>query len=357
MTTGPAHSQYTTAQRPATTLWAPRVRYDLEVLAQLDDLGAHLILCHRDTPGKKPKSPVWSRHDIRHPTLEEVAEHIRLGGYVGITPQSISCSALDVDEGDPRALIDHHPPLAVVGSRLPGRCHIWYRDPQDRGHGGPFRAWGCAGDWRSGGTGYLVLWEQAAETLVAALTTAPPYHVDFPSHLIDTGEPAPPDDKRDGSPPPKIRPPESLRPGCRNRGIFHLVSAWAYPQPRGGGDMHGKATWRQSVTEYAMEMAARIPDRSDFPDSEVRTIAWSIANWTWNHPDFGRTSGKVDHHTQSRRGVKSGRSRRAATSERDTWIRQLVVEGHSQRHIAMTVGVSQATVSRVLRRPPVAPPP
>ena len=302
---------------------------------------------------------MWGRYDVRRPTLAEIIEHIRLGGYVGITPQSIGCSTLDVDEGDPRDLIEHHPPLAVTASRLPGRCHIWYRDPEDRGNGGPFRAWGCAGDWRSGGTGYVILWEQAAPTLVAALATPPPHQADFPIHLIDTREPAhpelQPEDKRDSSP-PEMLPPESLYPGCRNRGTFRLVSAWAYPQPRGGEDGHGKAVWQQSLTQYALEIAARIPDRSDFPDSEVRTIARSIADWTWSHPDFGRAGGPVDHDTQSRRGVQSGRSRRAATAERDTRIKQLAAEGHPQRHIAQTEGVTQSTVSRILcRRAPTPP--
>ena len=63
----------------------------------------------------------------------------------------------------------------------------------------------------------------------------------------------------------------------------------------------------------------------------------------WYTPDEASEYGR-------RRGIKSGKARRAKVQERDETIRYMAHHGMSQREIAKHFGLSQNAVGNVLRR-------
>ena len=62
-------------------------------LETITEIGGHLILVKRGL-----KEPVWSKWQKRKPSLDVVLAH---DGRIGLIPNSIGATALDVDHGDP----------------------------------------------------------------------------------------------------------------------------------------------------------------------------------------------------------------------------------------------------------------
>ena len=93
--------------------------------------------------------------------------------------------------------------------------------------------------------------------------------------------------------------------------------------------------------------AARLPTRRNFPDSEVRKIARSVANWTWGR-HFQRPA--PDSREKRMLQLIGAESRRARNSGRDSRIVALHAAGLSYRAIGEAADVNKATAYRVVKR-------
>ena len=122
-----------------------------DALSGLHNAGGHFVLAHDD------KSPVWQRWQKRRPGLDLILAH---DGPVGLIPWSLRQSALDVDEGDPSALLADHPARVAIPSRRDGGTHLYYDDDTPR-HNADFSYRGVSGQVR-GANGYLIVWNAIA---------------------------------------------------------------------------------------------------------------------------------------------------------------------------------------------------
>ena len=258
------------------------VKRNSDPITYLYDQGAHFVLC-------EGKRPIWPRWQIRRPPADVVLAH---DGNVGIMPASIDATALDVDRGDPTELLAHHPAWTNLPSRRRGGHHVYYQDgtPRDNAR---WEAYDCAGEVRSG-RGFLVLWQQGAAKLAAAVR-AGPSGVRFPADLplfaaagmVLPVSYAPAATRRDV---------EAFRPRCLGR----LEEVW--PGPRGGHGWPGRNAALFDVTRWLAYAAwwerdraglagwhALVLDRANrnnqrFPvplpeEREVRRTAYSISTW------------------------------------------------------------------------------
>ena len=304
-------------------------------VAYLYDRGGHYVLCH----GKRP---IWSRWQRRRPGLDTVLAH---AGPLGIVPWSLGTSALDVDDGDVGELIVATAPLVTLQS--PRGKHCYYEDHRGRGNK-RWQRFGCRGEVRSA-RGFLRLYEGGADRLASALRTTPAGSTAFPADLFDAaGVDLPRTLPVERARAFKVRVPddlpalETVREGGRNVALFDHVRFWAYVQDKGVN----LDSWSARVRRIAAQCNARFPD--PLPDDEVRRLAWSIASWTW------AGGGPVDHSpaAQRRRGLKSGKVRRAKVADRDAAILEDRTAGMTMRAIAHKHRVGKSTVHRVLSREP-----
>ena len=305
----------------------------LEAVAFLHDRGAHFVLCD----GKRA---IWRGWQRRRPSLGLVLKH---GREIGLIPYSVGASALDIDYGDIGDLIEAKPPLVTVAS--PRGAHAYYEDITPRGNE-RWQAFGCQGEVRSA-RGYLRLYEGGAERLASAIRTTPSGTAPFPTDLFEVaGVEAPRRLPVEAPRVFRVQTPDDLpdlaavRPGGRNNALFDHVRFWAYPQDK-GTDLD---SWSARVRRIAAQLNACIPE--PLPDGETCKIAWSVASWTW------AGGGPMDHTpaTQRRRGLQSGRVRRAATRARDREMANMRDNGASWRKIGAAFGVSHMTAKHAVER-------
>ena len=302
--------------------------------ARIYDVGGHFVLC---APSKRP---IWRGWNRLRPTADVAALHRAEDGPVGIVPWSLHSTALDVDHGDPRALLEQFAAWADLPSRR-GR-HAYYDDDEPRANA-TWAALGCRGDIR-GAKGYLVLHADGCERLADALARRVPGARPFPRDLFDLGlgDPA-----GASAPVPTLRGPLPVRagavvdlhldrvwPGARHNAHFDQVRWWAYAQAR-GDDLRA---WCARVESYALRQNERFP--VPVPEADARATARSVATWVWSG------GGSFDHGyvAQARRGTASGKVRRYLTRERDRWIVARLDAGESQRSVARAFGVNRFTV-------------
>ena len=265
-------------------------------------------------------------------------------------PASIGTSALDVDHGDPRQLLAHHPAWVVLPSRRPGGRHLYYRDNNPR-RNSKWDEFGCRGEVRSG-SGYLVLWHDGAERLAEELQANRPGGR-FPADLFEAVGVTLPTLYAPRERGPAVTAPgavvlpmlEVVQEGDRNDALFDTVRYWAYTQER-GDDLE---RWADRVRAYATAHNRRFPDPLTVDEhgrDEVRRIAWNVASWTWSG------GGPFDHSPAAQRRAQEfqARSRRRENADRDLAILQDHVDGYSQRAIAKRHGVSRRAVRNVLER-------
>ena len=311
-----------------------------EALTYLYDTGGWFVLC----AGKKPVWGVrWNRH---RPDLDLVLAH---GSQVGLIPNSIRTSALDVDFGNIGELVEVAPPVATLKS--PKGHHCYYRDDVQRGNT-RWQACGCRGEVRSG-RGYLRLYEGGAQTLACALRMQPEDEGWWPENLFELAGvnlpmQMPPVSEAEflsaASTAAEARTRWDLRKvhvGCRNVAVFDELRFWAYVEPRGGSVQ----LWHAKVGRRAFELASQLP--VPLPDREVKQTAYSVSSWVW------AGGGPIDHSppAQSRRGVKSGKVRREQVRERDAAVRGLVLDEHATyREAGSVAGVSKSQVGRIVQR-------
>ena len=133
-------------------------------IAALYARGGHLVKCgyHGNI---KAAYPGWQTHLV----LRDALEHMEHGHQLGLIPWSLGLSVLDVDEGAAMKVGLAFPPLVTIPTLTDGHAHLYYRDSAPRSN----RKWellGCSGEVRSA-SGYVVLWNDAAERLEDALAT------------------------------------------------------------------------------------------------------------------------------------------------------------------------------------------
>ncbi len=321
-----------------------------QALQTIYHAGGHFVLC------LEGKRPVWKSWQKLRPGLDVVLAH---EGPLGLKPWSISTSALDVDTGDPGELMQAWPPMAVLNSRRSGGKHLYYADTEGRGNG-HFEVYGCAGEIRSA-KGYLILWHDGAGRLADALVDPIARSRRWPRDLFElAGLPAVTVSGAVKTPTYSYKPSdqsrqtwaaaaaavelETIKRGLRNLKLFDAVRFWAYSVPR-GQDLNA---WTRRVRVHALEQNGRFPE--PLGESEVKQTAYSISTWCWSG---GGAKWHFDHSSaaQRRRGVKSGKVRRARNRARDTTWRAAHAAGQSMRLIAKEYGVEPSTVFRVLREP------
>lgn len=242
-----------------------------------------------------------------------------------------------------------------------GGAHAYYQDDTPRGNQ-EWQAFGCRGEVRSA-RGYLRLYEGGAERLASALQFTPPGIAPFPADLFEAmGVEAPripsveeprvssieaPRMPSDEAPytlrattPDDLPDLATVFPGGRNNALFGHVRYWAYAQDR-GADLND---WAVRVGRIASQFNESLP--VPLPAKEVSKLARSVASWAW------ACGGPMDHtpEAQRRRGLKSGRVRRAARRKRDRAIVEAVEAGQSMCSVADDYGLSPSTVMRIVRR-------
>ena len=136
---------------------------------------------------------------------------------------------------------------------------------------------------------------------------------------------------------------ETIKRGLRNVKLFDAVRFWAYSVPR-GQDLEA---WTRRVRVHALEQNRCFPEPLDA--SEVKATAYSISTWCWSG---GGARWHFDHSSaaQRRRGLKSGKVRRARNAERDAAIVAAVEAGHSMRSVAREWGLSDYAVRHICSR-------
>ena len=305
-----------------------------EAYKVLSYAGAHYVLA---TEAKRPIWPAWQR---RRPLLEQVLSH---DGPVGLIPWSIRSTALDVDQGDPAALIEEFPPRVNLPSLQSGRRHLYYNDTEPR-HNARFSHRGVSGDLRSA-HGYLILWRESVVDFLAQWVRGPvsPFPrdlFDWAGVTVDSGPIGPP--LANPGPSNEDAPLDlsAVPIGRRNSALFDALRFWAYAQYRG----KDAAAW--DVRVLARARAANALLATPLPAREVQLTAYSVSTWTY------AGHGPVDHRAplQALRGVRSGKARRKARADRDSQLLDDVMSGITYAQIARELGISSKQVSRIVRR-------
>ena len=84
----------------------------------------------------------------RQLSLDDLLEHLKRRGRLGIEPRSIGAVVVDIDDGDPDRFTQAFSPLSLCKSKTEGRCHAYYRHEGFRVSPQPFDApvFGIKGD-------------------------------------------------------------------------------------------------------------------------------------------------------------------------------------------------------------------
>lgn len=137
----------------------------------------------------------------------------------------------------------------------------------------------------------------------------------------------------------------------RNCTVFDTVREWAYKAIKDYWRPGGLSEWKKALKIESDAINGTFPQ--PLPESEIRSIAESIASWTWKRiTPQGRQALIARTHTpeaQAERGRKSGQSRKQARAEDRAKAREMAKQGLSQKLIAETFGVTQSAVSKWLQ--------
>ena len=311
-------------------------------LETITEVGGHLILVKRGL-----KEPVWSKWEKRKPSLDVVLAH---DGRIGLIPNSIGATALDVDHGDPSELPT--PWTSYRTQRRDGE-HLYYGDDEKRGNQN-WQAAGCSGQVRSA-KGYLILHNGGADHISRAIRSGRQIsRFPFPAELIELHEAEliVPTVRQLHAVEPHgkaSRRLEGVYPGARNESLFLVVRLWSYKQRR-GSDL---GAWCRRVLDFTLECNNRLP--MPLGEREAAATAYSVSTWVWsamNEVIPAKGNGPLNHTSlaQSWRGTWSGESRRRKTHERDRTIIQAVKSGRSLRDVGREHRLTAAAVLWIVRR-------
>ena len=292
---------------------------DDKAVNSLIESGADLIRLRHDKAPQEPRHwPAYQR------SSHDLLDH---DGLLGLLPESIGCTVLDVDIGDASRLVASFPPLSSTKSRRLDGSHLYYRHRRPI----PNQAWcapvfGAGGDIKSRRAGYVVLW--SASRLVRDL------ELDRPAATMEDVQAA----LVVGTP---QGPPASLQGPERD------ANAETVPTPQG---RHNHVLQRliaarcdgmdpASIRRYAVHLWRSLP-AGDHPFTWAEVAC--IADWVGRH--------RWDSVTQRQRGIRSGIARRTRTASRDRQIADSLAAGLSIRGTARKLGVTPRTVQWVRER-------
>ena len=337
-----------------------------QVLTTLLDGGAHLLLCR---PDKSPLERSGWQKPGRGRSLAQALRHMESGGLLGLIPNSVGRLVLDMDAGDPRALVAAHPPAAEIPTRRPGGLHLVYDLPgrPEMRRPGHWFGHGAYGQTRCEDA-YVILW--APDAVADALQL--PHGAHPAPECLLLGPPAtdeavalglidPPKRKAGadaGKGPKRPRttgPARTRRDSGANGALFDLVRTWAYPKvgtARATGD---RAAWMDATIRQAEATNADFVDPLGLGD--VAAIGYSVALWTWER--YTGTGGANvyathDSDTQRRRALRlhygDGGDRALRWHERrNAAICADAAAGMSPDHLAEKYRLHRTTVWRILQ--------
>ena len=322
-------------------------------LADLHEVGAHLILCD----GKVPL-PGYQWRDRRR-TVDEITSH---SGQIGIRPASLGATVADLDRGEAAALPE---PFASYSTPSGGR-HLWYGDREPRANA-RWNAAGAAGDIRSG-AGYVIAWGPAPELIRDGLESrnlclfdpelfrcAPrPGRESVPAPR--TGPPAETLDELIGDDcdmasffedEPAITAAHAERlsatyPRSRHTTLFEVLTAHCHALRADGGTLR-----RRELARYARDCNQAMPHPIGTvvgdPAGELVGLVEEVFGW-WREVSW-------DSDVQRERALRQGAQRRKSIAGRDAEIaRAVLVAGESRRSVARRYGLSEGTVRKTLNR-------
>ena len=270
----------------------------LRSLQTIIESGGHFVLVKRGE-----KRPVWSRWQDRKPSTDVLLSH---GGRLGLIPASIGCTALDVDQGDPR---DLPRPVAQYRTQRQRGAHLYYGDHERRGN----RDWsglGCSGEIRSA-KGYCILHGDGLHRVAKAIESGVQFDLfPFPEELLEIARATLVTPDRATFQDAMRRPAaaslqlESVLKGARHTSLFDAVRLWAYRQPR-GTDLRA---WTCRVQRFAFTCNRRF--HQPIETSHALDCAYSVATWIWS---------EFSQEFTPRRGAALDHSSSVAQAWRGTW--------------------------------------
>ena len=139
-----------------------------------------------------------------------------------------------------------------------------------------------------------------------------------------------------------LRGPEAVALG-RNCVMFDALRFYAYKSIRQYRE--GKVgVWREHIQAKAGELNVF---REPLPESEVRAIAKSVANWVWQHMRQDSDKFLKRQAVKGKKGgIASGQSRKSKANNHRIAAQALKDEGMPLSEIARALGISQATVKK-----------
>lgn len=153
-----------------------------------------------------------------------------------------------------------------------------------------------------------------------------------------------------------LKEPSGLR---RNVTLFDATRRWAYRAIRQYWGPNGLDQWERAVIARleSLNCGFELSERGPLPPNEIRSIARSIARWTWM-----RVTPSGFSESQARRGSKGGKvSKGGRVSKRPTKsgrkaaellpeVLRLKALGYTNRDIAEDLGIGAASVGRYLKQ-------
>ena len=291
---------------------------------------------------------------------EDLKGHAQRDGQFAIIPSSIGCAAADWDSPDMEALIAFSKDYSDALDLPTQRGYHFYFPNIDHFNLTKFTYHGVERGEAISRNSYAIMWSTAPQQLAAFVqngyvrrrqpalfpldllknlersASAPPPVVDTP--LTPDGATLPPTDTW-----------AAVEVGQRNTTIFDELRFLAYGSVK---YFESWLTFDAALQTQAATWARAIPDRSDFPDSEVRGIAWSVSRrvWEWRYA-LAIWLKRSDPAIQAFRGRRSGERRRWTTRDRDAQIIRLDQTGAMKiSEIAAQCGLTGRSVNRILMR-------
>ena len=274
----------------------------------------------------------------RQLSLDDLLEHLKRKGRLGIEPRSIGAVVMDVDDGNVDRFTQAFRPLSMYQSKTPGRVHAYFRHDGDRVSPRAFNAplFRISGDLKHARS-YVALYDtkRLADDLSNGSLGVPFSEVE---KAIVRGPPAAQGGQRGPLTPP-VRS-QNASPDDSTPSPGRLRHDWIY-QRLTAGRVDGMK--REALRRYAVELHTALiqppgPVPHYFPLPEALRMAWDISNRDYS-PE-----------RQSARGGLVQRVRRVRSAPRDKRILALLNAGNSIRRTAAIVGASSSAVGRVKDR-------
>ncbi|WP_312284033.1 replication initiation protein, partial [Candidatus Igneacidithiobacillus taiwanensis] len=149
--------------------------------------------------------------------------------------------------------------------------------------------------------------------------------------------------------------PEEAYQEGRNVFLFHTARKWAYSAIRDYWAPNGLPRWQDAILGHLRAINGQF--HAPLHEPELRTIAKSIAKWTWRHITPAGLQDLIERtHTpelQAERGrlggIASGKARREAREQDRATARLLRARGCSYREIARALGINHETARNYCR--------